>query len=45
MTVKKIAPIQPTKEQRKWLEWEAAKTGESHATIVRKLIQERIDNE
>jgi len=45
MRVKKIAPIQPTKDQREWLEWESVKTGESHASIIRKLIQEKINNE
>ena len=45
MTVKKLAPIQLTKEQREWLEVEASNTTESHATIIRKLIQEKINNE
>ena len=37
-------PIQLTKEQREWLEVEALNTTESHATIIRKLIQEKINN-
>lgn len=45
MIIKKIAPIQPTKQQREWLDNEKEKTNESHASIIRKLIQKEIDNE
>jgi len=37
--------VQLTKEQREWLEVEASNTTESHATIIRKLIQEKINND
>ena len=37
--------VEPTKEQREWLEVEALNTTESHATIIRKLIQEKINND
>ena len=40
--VKKISPVQPTKAQREWLEEEAKRTGNSIATVVRALIQEKI---
>jgi predicted DNA-binding protein len=45
MTANKLASIQLTKEQREWLEVEASNTTESHATIIRKLIQEKINYE
>lgn len=45
MTVKKIAPFEVTKEQREWVDDECVITKESQATIMRKLIQEKIDNE
>ena len=44
MTVKKIAPFEPTKDQRKWVDDECKKTKESQATVMRKLIQEKINN-
>ena len=43
MTVKKIAPIQPTKEQREWLDFEILRTGNSQASIIRQLMQSEID--
>lgn len=41
----RIAPFGATKEQKEWLDKESARTGDSQASIMRKLIQERIDNE
>jgi hypothetical protein len=43
MKAKKIAPIEPTVQQREWLDKEKERTGESFATIIRKLIQDKID--
>lgn len=43
--VKRIATITPTEAQGQWLEDEKKRTNESYATIIRKLIQEKIDNE
>jgi hypothetical protein len=45
MAVKKIAPFGVTKEQRQWVDDECVITKESQATVMRKLIQEKIDNE
>jgi hypothetical protein len=45
MTAKKIAPFDVTEEQRKWVDNECALTKESQATVMRKLIQEKVDNE
>ena len=42
---RRIAPFGATDEQGEWLENEAKRTGDSQASIMRKLIQERIDNE
>lgn len=40
---KMVAPFQPTKEQRKWLDDKAKRNGSSMANIMRSLIQEKID--
>lgn len=45
MKVKMIAPVKPTKDQREWLDNEASKTGESQASIIRKLIQEKVNEQ
>ena len=45
MPVKKIAPFDVTEEQRQWVDDECVITKESQATVMRKLIQEKIDNE
>jgi len=42
MKQKLLAPIRTTEAQRKWLEEEAARTGNSFAAIVRGLIQANI---
>jgi len=42
-TVKDIAKFSPTEQQRKWVDDECKKTKESQATVMRKLIQEKID--
>lgn len=39
-----IPPITPTIEQRIWLEKKKRKTGDSFASIIRGLIQEKIDS-
>lgn len=42
----KIIPIvQPTKNQRKWLDKEKERTGNTESSIIRSLIQEKIDRE
>jgi hypothetical protein len=41
----KIAPFDVTEEQRQWVDDECVITKESQATVMRKLIQEKIDNE
>ena len=41
----RIAPFGATNEQKKWLDNEAERTGDSQASIMRKLIQKEIDNE
>lgn len=43
MKVKKIASFDLTQEQRKWVDDECAKTKESQATVMRRLIQEKIN--
>ncbi len=43
--VKDIAKFSPTKSQRQWVDDECVITKESQATVMRKLIQEKIDNE
>lgn len=40
-----VAPFTPTKKQRTWLEKKKKKSGDSFASILRGLIQEKIDNE
>ncbi len=42
--VKRIPTFEPTKQQRKWMEKEKKATGNSFATILKGLIQEKIDN-
>ena len=41
---KRIASFQPTPAQRKWIEDEKELTGNSHSTILKTLIQEKINN-
>ena len=41
--IKNIAAFKPTAEQRKWVDAECEITLESQATIMRKLIQEKIE--
>ena len=41
---KRIAPFGATTEQKNWLDNEAERTGNSQASIMRKLIQKEIDN-
>ena len=43
MPVKKIAPFDVTEEQRQWVDDECIITKESQATVMRKVIQEKID--
>lgn len=43
MNQNKLAPMSLTESQRKWLESEAARTGNSIASIVRGLIQEKLE--
>lgn len=45
MVVKKIAPFTITKKQREWVENEMKRTGESQASVMRKLIQDKLDKE
>ena len=45
MTVKPLAPIAITANQRKWLEDEKKKTGNTFAVLVRNLIQDKISKE
>ena len=45
MKGKDIAKFTPTTEQRKWVDEECARTCESQATVMRKLIQEKVDAE
>lgn len=40
---KNIAAFKPTPEQRQWVDSECKRTRESQATVMRKLIQEKID--
>jgi predicted DNA-binding protein len=39
----KLPQIRVTKDQKKWLEYECQRTGENQTTVIRKLIQEKID--
>lgn len=39
----RMPTFKPTKEQRNWMVRESKKTGESYATILRRLIQEKIN--
>lgn len=43
MKAKVIPVIQPTKEQREWLDKEKKRTGNSEAAIVRGLIQKEME--
>lgn len=43
--IKKIPQFLPTPQQRKWMEKKKKDTGNSFATILKDLIQEKIDNE
>lgn len=42
---KVISVIRPTEGQRKWLDNEAKRTGNSEASIIRGLIQEKVDRQ
>ena len=42
---RKIAQFMPTQAQRDWVDAECKKTNESQATVMRKLIQEKVNNE
>lgn len=44
MKGKDIAKFTPTKEQREWVDQECERTCESQASVMRKLIQEKVDN-
>ncbi|GAF72772.1 unnamed protein product [marine sediment metagenome] len=41
--MKRIAPVQITDEQREWVDNEQERIGNSIASIIRGLIQEKID--
>lgn len=43
--VKRIAHFVPTKDQRDWVDKKKADSGESTATIMRGLIQEKVNKE
>lgn len=43
MSDKMLAPIKITGNQRKWLEKEQKRTGNTFAVIIRALIQERAE--
>ena len=38
-----LAPMKLTKDQGEWIEKEVIRTGEAKTTIVRTLIQEKLD--
>ena len=42
---KRIAPFGATNQQKEWLDNESKRTGNSQATVMRKLIQKEIDKE
>lgn len=42
--VKKIPTFTPTKQQRKWIEKEKLKTGNSFSTILKGLIQQAMES-
>lgn len=43
MKQKKIAPFTVTASQREWVEKECKRTGETQATVMRRLIQDKIN--
>lgn len=43
--IKNIAAFKPTEDQRKWVDAECERTLESQATVMRKLIQEKIEGD
>lgn len=43
MKVKNVPTFTPTSQQREWLEEEKRKTGNSFATIMKGLLQEKAD--
>lgn len=46
MAKAKIIPVvQPTEKQREWLNAEKKRTGNSESSIIRGLIQEKVENE
>jgi len=45
MKAKVIPVVQPTQEQRDWLDKEKKRTGNSEAAIIRGLIQREVENE
>lgn len=44
MKPKVIPIVQPTKQQREWLDKEKERTGNSESAIIRGLIQKEIEN-
>ena len=42
MAIKILSPIRITEAQRKWLEAEQERTGNTFAVLIRNLIQEKI---
>ena len=40
-----IAQFKPTKEQREWVDKQVGATGESQATVMRSLIQEKVNKD
>lgn len=44
MKAKVIPVVQPTQEQRDWLDKEKKRTGNSEAAIVRGLIQKEVES-
>lgn len=46
MAKPKIIPVvKPTENQREWLDKEKKRTGNSESSIIRGLIQEKVENE
>lgn len=44
MDNKMLAPMKITKEQRKWIEEEQKRTGNTAAGVIRSLIQKQVDD-
>lgn len=43
MSSKMLAPTRLTEAQAKWVEEEGKRTGDSLASVIRKLIQEKVE--